>query len=99
MSIVDRQIGERLKQVRGNHSQQDFAKTLGVHQNTYANYETGRGSVIKTDVLLCLAEKYNVDLHWLITGIFRSGTQQAPQVVIKVPDGVDVVITRDATTS
>lgn len=62
-------IFERLKQIRlqTGKSQTSFASELGLAQTTYGPYETGRRSV-PDDLKLQLADKYGINLHWLITG-------------------------------
>lgn len=59
-------LGERLRLVRGAHTQRAFADALGVHENTVANAE--RRNSATQDYLLRLAEVRQVNLHWLLTG-------------------------------
>ena len=60
-------IGQRLREVRGGMSQSEFAEVLGVHQNTIANYETGK-RLPDAAVISTLFNKMQVDPTWLITG-------------------------------
>lgn len=55
----------RLKELRGSLSQAKFAQDLGLPQQTYANYETGRSEVGLA--LLCeLSSKFGVSTDWLL---------------------------------
>lgn len=74
---------ERLKQIRNvlNLNQIDFAKKIGMSQSTYANFESGIRSV-KQEFLENLAEKYNINIHWLLTGkgeMFATPSLNIPQ--------------------
>lgn len=59
----------RLKDVREsmNLSQKAFGALLGLSQGTYQKYESGLVSTPQ-EILEQLAEKYSINLHWLITG-------------------------------
>ena len=61
-------IGIRLKEVREEQglSQQKFAALFGLPQTTYAKYEKGGG--VPDELKAQLAERYGINLHWLITG-------------------------------
>lgn len=64
----------RLKELRGSLSQAKFASDLGLPQQTYANYETGRSEVGLS--LLCdLASRFGVTTDWLL-GLSDSKSQQ-----------------------
>lgn len=61
-------IGERLKAIRGEMSQEEFAKDLKVHKNTLANYEAGK-RVPDANFLVDVLETYpEIDPAWLLTG-------------------------------
>lgn len=62
-------INERLKQIRQQIgvSQIAFAGMFGLKQQTYQKYESGIVSMPQ-DLLEQLADKMNINLHWLITG-------------------------------
>lgn len=59
----------RMKLIRESYgeSQAKFSLRFGLAQNTYGQYEIGKRA-IPDDFKLQLAEKYKVNLHWLITG-------------------------------
>jgi len=66
---VDRQkkkLSERLAQVRGERSQRQFARDLGVFQQNVNRYENG--TTPHTDFLITLAIKENVSIDWLLLG-------------------------------
>lgn len=63
------EIKDRLKQIRQKEgfSQKDFAKSIKLKQQSYAQYETGR--VIPPDIVIdMICTKYNVNENWLRTG-------------------------------
>lgn len=62
-------IGDKIKNIRINLSisQSDMANILGTNQKTLSLYENNL-TFPPIDILEKLAEKYNFNLHWLITG-------------------------------
>lgn len=62
-------INERLKEVRQQKgvSQSSFAALFGLKQQTYQKYESGIAS-IPDELKQQLSQRFNVNLHWLITG-------------------------------
>lgn len=58
--------GERIRQLRQsqNMSQKDFADLINVRQNTISQYEKGV-AVPSLDVLILIANKFEVSLDWL----------------------------------
>ena len=63
---VKRKLAERISQVRGNRSQRQFARDLGVFQQNVNRYENG--TTPHTDFLITLAVKEQVSLDWLLLG-------------------------------
>ena len=63
---MKRKIAERLAELRGERSQRQFARDLGVFQQNVNRYENG--TTPHTDFLLTLATKENVSLDWLLLG-------------------------------
>jgi len=62
-------IGERLKIIRQKLklSQKEMASLLNVSLNAYQRYEMGsRG--LNLDKMKILAQRLNINLHWLLTG-------------------------------
>ena len=60
-------IGERIKRLRSytlHMNQRQFADALGVQPSTLSGYEKGN-IVPSTDILLKIANNYNVSLDWL----------------------------------
>jgi len=59
---------ERVKMIRElyGESQRAFAERIGVKQQTYSNYESGRADV-PDDLKRKLAEM-GINIHWLVTG-------------------------------
>ncbi len=63
---LKRRLPERLAQVRGDRSQRQFARDLGVFQQNVNRYESG--TTPQTDFLITLALKENVSVDWLLLG-------------------------------
>jgi transcriptional regulator with XRE-family HTH domain len=68
-AAVERQkkmLAERLAQIRGQRSQRQFARDLGVFQQNVNRYESG--TTPHADFLIRLALKESVSLDWLMLG-------------------------------
>lgn len=63
---LKKQLPKRLAEVRGDRSQRQFARDLGVFQQNVNRYESG--TTPHTDFLITLALKENVSLDWLLLG-------------------------------
>ncbi len=63
---LKKKLPERLAQVRGERSQRQFARDLGVFQQNVNRYESG--TTPHTDFLITLALKEKVSLDWLLLG-------------------------------
>ncbi len=63
---LKRKLPERIAQVRGDRSQRQFARDLGVFQQNVNRYENG--TTPHTDFLITLSLKENVSLDWLLLG-------------------------------
>ena len=63
---IKRRLAERIASVRGNRSQRQFARDLGVFQQNVNRYESG--TTPHTDFLITLAVKEGVSLDWLLLG-------------------------------
>ena len=61
-----RKLADRIAQVRGERSQRQFARDLGVFQQNVNRYESG--TTPHTDFLITLALKENVSIDWLLLG-------------------------------
>ncbi|MBW2234150.1 MAG: helix-turn-helix domain-containing protein [Deltaproteobacteria bacterium] len=57
---------ERLAQIRGDRSQRQFARDLGVFQQNVNRYENG--TTPHTDFLITLAMKEGISIDWLLLG-------------------------------
>lgn len=67
MNTVASTLGDRLRLVRGQLSQDEFATRFGVHKNTIGKYERGERHP-DSEYLLAIRTKFSVDLDWLVTG-------------------------------
>ena len=63
---IKKKLPERLARVRGERSQRQFARELGVFQQNVNRYESG--TTPHTDFLITLAIKENVSVDWLLLG-------------------------------
>jgi transcriptional regulator with XRE-family HTH domain len=61
-----RKLPERLAQIRGERSQRQFARDVGVFQQNVNRYESG--TTPHTDFLIQLAVKEGVSIDWLLLG-------------------------------
>lgn len=67
--VVERhkkKLAERISEVRGQRSQRQFARELGVFQQNVHRYEGG--TTPHADFLIALALKENISLDWLLLG-------------------------------
>ena len=63
---LKRKLPDRLATVRGDRSQRQFARDLGVFQQNVNRYESG--TTPHTDFLITLALKENISFVWLLLG-------------------------------
>ncbi|MBI3802734.1 MAG: helix-turn-helix transcriptional regulator [Nitrospirae bacterium] len=75
--VSPQKVGERIRLVRGNRTQTEFAKALGVKKQNYiSRYERGR--IPSPDLLVRIAEMGRVSIDWLLTGKKGAGRATAP---------------------
>jgi len=60
-------IGDRLLQIRGKLTQQEFADSIGISKTTYHRYEREE-RIIDVEVIARICELYEFDYTWVITG-------------------------------
>jgi transcriptional regulator with XRE-family HTH domain len=58
-------LGDRLKKLRGNRTQDDISKKIGVSRARYSHYENGR-SEPDTETLQKLADFFEVSVDYLL---------------------------------
>ena len=63
---LKRKLADRIALVRGDRSQRQFARDLGVFQQNVNRYESG--TTPHTDFLITLAVRENVSMDWLLLG-------------------------------
>ncbi|MBI3599757.1 MAG: helix-turn-helix transcriptional regulator [Nitrospinae bacterium] len=73
MKKFSTEVGERLKEIRGDLTQQEFADIFKVKQNYISRYETGR--IPNPKLLLKIAEYGGVTVDWILTGNSEKKTQ------------------------
>ena len=71
---LKRKIPERLAELRGERSQRQFARDLGVFQQNVNRYENG--TTPRTDFLITVAMHENVSLDWLLLGRGRGRSRR-----------------------
>ena len=59
-------IAERLAHIRGHRSQAAFAQVIGIHKNSWGNYERGEREIGAEALTRLAAEGWNI--NWLLTG-------------------------------
>lgn len=60
-------IGDRLYELRGNRSQLDFAKEIGISLRAYKYYESGE-RLLPIDVLTRISEISGKSTDWILAG-------------------------------
>ncbi|MEZ2715385.1 helix-turn-helix domain-containing protein [Niallia circulans] len=60
-------LGDRLKKLRGNKSQEEVAERIGISRARYSHYETER-SQPDFETLKKLSDYFNVSIDYLVTG-------------------------------
>ena len=60
-------FGDRIRFVRGNRSQNEFALLFNVHRNTVSLWERNQ-MMPQAEVITSMHEMLNIDLNWLFTG-------------------------------
>lgn len=65
---TETELSGRLQVVRGNMTQEEFAKVLGIGRTTLIRYESGE-RIPDANFLQALSLKFNVDPSWLLLGI------------------------------
>ena len=63
---IKKKLPDRITEVRGDRSQRQFARDLGVFQQNVNRYENG--TTPHTDFLITLAVKEEISLDWLLLG-------------------------------
>ena len=66
--ISSKQVGQRIRKVRGGVTQTAFARSIGVRKQNYiSRYEHGR--IPGPDLLVRIAKFGKTSVDWLLTGI------------------------------
>ncbi len=60
-------LGNRLRQLRAQATQEEFARFLGISQAQLSKYELGQ-SALPLGIVIRLAEKYGKSTDWILTG-------------------------------
>lgn len=89
-------IGERLKKIREEkaYNQGEFAKFLGINQQSLSNYETNKRDI--PEKVKILLQQNGVNLNWLLTGcgepfLYESLGEKTTHdnITLQVPDRIN----------
>lgn len=85
-------IGDRLKEIRGDESQETFAGRFGIHRNTLARWESGERTP-DLDFVIKMVLELGYSPEWVLTG---AGPTRASAAAIHsahqlTPDHVDLI--------
>lgn len=84
MKVINlEQVGARLKRIRGDLTQKEFADILKVKQNYISRYEKGR--LPRPDLLLKIARHGNVTVDWILWGDIRG--EPARKIIKEMEEG------------
>lgn len=87
-------LADRIRQVRGKTSQEDFARAYGVHVNTLRRYESGKRSPEPGFLREIAKRNQDIDPAWLLMGVGAPGlrgTEPAPYSVGKPQPGYALI--------
>lgn len=65
---MNKSIGDRVKQIRGEMNQRSFAEKLGVSLGSVSQIEQGK-AMPSGDFLFKIHSIFGVDINWLFTGM------------------------------
>jgi transcriptional regulator with XRE-family HTH domain len=82
-----REIGKRLKTLRAELSQTEFAKSLGIPWRSYHRYETGE-RVPPLEILRKAVELRGESVEWVLTGNAALGPAERKTFQSRVETGV-----------
>ncbi|SHI59715.1 helix-turn-helix domain-containing protein [Halodesulfovibrio aestuarii] len=71
-------IADRIRKIRGNLSQREFADRIGINMNTLRAYEKGR-SLPPSEVLENICLNFDASPSWLLLGIESERRQESSQ--------------------
>ena len=77
-------IGEKIQQIRGKMTQEQFALTIGVHRNTVARWESEKG-VPDYNALREIIVHFKVAPEWLFAETGDMSPTPAPEIVDFAP--------------
>ena len=60
-------LGERIRQIRGQTTQEEFARALGISQAQLSKYELGQ-SAVPLGALVKLVKMSGKNANWILTG-------------------------------
>ncbi|MDR2819414.1 MAG: helix-turn-helix domain-containing protein [Desulfovibrio sp.] len=81
-------IGSRIVQARGRISRREFAKAIGIVENTLRNYEQEL-SLPNSDIISEICLKMNISPQWLL---FEDGPMRAANEKAEVPQGINAAM-------
>ena len=79
-------IGRRIKEIRGNRTQHEYASQLGVKQGYITKYE--HGTLPEANTLKKIADTDNISIDWIIAesgAKYRTGEEKIPVEWLDIP--------------
>jgi len=76
-------IGERIRYIRGPLTRPEFGKKISAYRNTVLNWESNRATPL-CESLLQMHNKFNVDINWLLTGKGEPYLREIDNTVLKM---------------
>lgn len=83
-----RDLGERIRRVRGYTSQEAFARQLGISKGALGCYERGVNCP-NVEVILNISRLCHVSLEWLMTGKGEMADTRIPELPVAGDHGAD----------
>lgn len=75
---VSMDIADRIREIRGEQTREQFSQITGIHSQTLYKYENRTGKV-SLESLEIICKKFNVCYEWLITGEGPMHANDAPE--------------------
>lgn len=74
-------FAERIRKLRGDRTQSEVARAVGVTREAISQWESGGIKDLKPDNLLAVADYFGVSIRWLVTGRDSRGPPLAEAAV------------------
>ena len=88
-------LGERIRELRGNTSVAEFCRIFNIHRNTLPRYESGERTP-DADFIVSICNNYKINANWLLLDKgtkFQEEEQKQPQGQLDEKLLTDAVVT------